>query len=142
MPLPAGAYANVIILMQEPEEIIWENITDSAKRRFDYLRFSEGFAGFDGHVPENVLLKVLVGLAQGDSTSEIVTGISREFLLLGLGMDEAEMEQFVNLRKEDLKVEIRATDIALTLLDQGRKPPGVLVQIRSILESAQTPSRT
>jgi hypothetical protein len=43
------------------------------------------------------------------------------------------LEDFLKDKKIVFKEEIHATDIALTLLDRGSQVPGVLIQVKNML---------
>jgi hypothetical protein len=121
--------------MQHTEDIVWDAITDSAKTRFDYQAFERVFSDTgSSHLPENVLFLTIVGHAAEHSPDEIVADINRELALLGIGVSESDLRDFVTERRGDLKREVLATMTARALFEQGAKPPGVLVQVRSILE--------
>ena len=121
--------------MNTPEDIVWNTITDSAKTRFDYSSFESGLSEFDdGTMAENALFMTIIGHAQERSIDAITSDISQQFLLLGLGMDKDALREFVENRLADLPREIKAASQALTFFARGSKPPGVLVQVRSILQ--------
>ena len=117
-----------------PEDIVWNTITDSAKLRFGYDDFSSGLSEFDdGAMAENMLFLTIVGHAQKQSSKAIANDISNQFLMLNLGGDPEALLEFVEDRKKDLSSEIQATSIALALFEMGLNAPGVLVQVRSII---------
>lgn len=121
--------------MSAPEDIVWNTITDSAKTRFDYHSFASDLSDFDnGTMAEKVLFMTIIGHAQERPINVIVSDISQKLLLLGLGMDEAALREFVGNRLTDLPREIKAASQALAFFDMGLKPPGVMFQVRSILQ--------
>ena len=61
--------------------------------------------------------------------------INRELALLGIGLSEADFRRFVTEKEAELKSEILAARAAIALFEQGLKPPGVLVQVRSMLRA-------
>lgn len=120
--------------MSSPQDIVWNTITDSAKTRFDYAAYALALSEFDdGTMAENILFMTIVGLAEERPIDAIVSEVSNQLLVLGLGLDGDDLRDFVKERLNDLPLEIKATSQALTFFDMGIKPPGVLVQIRSIL---------
>jgi hypothetical protein len=121
--------------MSAPEDIVWNTITDSAKTRFDFSSFKASISNFDeGTMAENILFMTIIGHAQNQSIDEIVSRIHSELLLLGLRAENDEISRFVADRLEDLQLEIKAAFQAIAFFDMGLKPPGILVQIRSILQ--------
>ena len=119
-----------------PEDLVWHEITNSAKGKFDYNAFKEGFGDFgNNNLPQNVLLLTIVGHAAAHSTEQIVADINQELALIGLGYSKDDLPRFVSEIKTKLEVEIHAADVALALFERGTKTPGVLVQVRSMLGS-------
>ena len=122
--------------MNNPEDIVWNTITDSAKSRFDYAEFASGLADIgEERIADNILFMTIIGHAQKRSSEDIASDISDQLLLMALGIDHAELLEFVVNRSEDLLLEIKATEQALALYEMGLKTPGILVQVRSILKS-------
>jgi hypothetical protein len=119
--------------MKPPEDIVWDTITESAKKRFDYLSFRGTFADMhNDNVADNVLFMTIAGHAAGDSTDQIAADINQQFLLIGCSL-EGDFKQFVVDRRSDLFREIEAAKQALAFFDMGSQTPGILVQVRSIL---------
>ena len=122
--------------MTNPEDIVWNAITDSAKTRFDYAEFASGLSEFDdGTMADNMLFMTIIGHAQNQSVEAIANDLSNQFLMLGLGGDKSELLEFVTDRGRDLPLEIKAADQALAFYKMGLQTPGILVQVRSILKS-------
>jgi hypothetical protein len=123
--------------MENSQDIVWDTITDSAKTKFDYPAFERIFSDAgNSHLPENILFLTIAGHAAQHSTEEIVTDINRELALLGIGLSDADLRRFVTEKDADLKREILAARTAIALFERGLKPPGVLVQVRSMLGAA------
>lgn len=121
--------------MQHPEDIVSDTIMESAKTRFYYHEFESIFSDTgNSHLPEIVLRMTIEGYAMEHSPEEIVANVNREIALRSIRFPEADLRRFVEAKKVELKREILATIVAVALFDQGAKPPGVLVQVRSILE--------
>jgi hypothetical protein len=119
--------------MKPPEDIVWDTITESAKKRFDYHSFRRKFADMHhDNVADNVLFMTIAGHAAGDSTDQIAADINQQFLLIGCSL-EGDFKQFVVDRRSDLFREIEAAKQALAFFDMGAQTPGILVQMRSIL---------
>ena len=120
--------------MKQSEDIVWNTITDSAKKRFDYENFRQVFAEMHNDtVPENVLFMTIAGHAAGHSTDEIAAEIHQQFLLIAYLLDEDYLKKFIEDRRSDLLGEIKAAEQALAFYEMGLKTPGILVQVRSIL---------
>ena len=123
--------------MEDPKDIVWNTITESAKTRFDYKEYEAGFSEFGSdNVAENVLFRTIIGYAQGCSSKDIAADINTRFLMTGFSSADGEMQRFVAGKEAMLKHEIRAAKAALSLFEMGLEPPGILVQVRSILKSA------
>jgi hypothetical protein len=121
--------------MQHPEDIVSDIIMESAKTRFDYPEFESIFSDTGSpHLPESLLRLTIEGYAMEHSVEEIVADINRELALLGIGFPEADLRRFVNEKKAQLQREVLAAIAAVALFERGAKLPGVLVQVRSILE--------
>jgi hypothetical protein len=82
------------------------------------------------------LIKIIAGYVEGKSTEQIAGEIENEFLALGCTFLDGGLRDFLANKAVELKNEIHATDIALSLLAQGGQIPGVLVQVKSILAEA------
>lgn len=120
--------------MKKPTDIIWDAITNSAKKRFDYDEFKAAFSELDNdNAPENILFKTIVGYVEGKSKEEIADEINNELLPLGCRFPDSDLQDFLSNKAIELGREIHATKIASTLLDQGMPIPGVLVQVKRIL---------
>jgi hypothetical protein len=121
--------------MNQPEDIIWNAITDSAKKRFGYDEFQKAFAIIDDdNITENVLSLIIAGHAAGHSAKKIVADIKGHLVLVGFSFPEDALLSFISDRRTDLGVEIKATETAKSLLENGWEIPGILVQVRSMLK--------
>ena len=126
-----------LIDMQDPTEIVWNTITESAKNRFDYTAFERSLWDTESaHFSETVLFLTIVGHAADRSTDEIAADINGQLSLRALKFPEADLRRFIEEKKAELKREIFATTVAINLFACGLKPPSVLVQVRKILENA------
>jgi hypothetical protein len=120
--------------MKQSEDIVWNTITESAKRRFDYDGFRQVFAEMDNeNVAEKVLFLTIAGHAAGHSIEDIAADINQQFLLIGYSLVEDELKKFITDRRADLVREIKAAEQALAFFEMGLQTPGILVQVRSIL---------
>lgn len=122
--------------MKQPEDIVWDTITASAKTRFDYAAYEKGFEEVDSDsIAENILFMTIARYASGQSSEDIQSEISTHCLAIGYGVEAAALQQFLHDKEVTLRNEIRAAEVAMALFEQGAKPPGVLMQIRSILKT-------
>lgn len=120
--------------MNQPQDIVWNAITDSAKTRFDYLQFESAFADFDNdNIAENILFVTIAGHAAGDSTQDIAAAINQQLVLIGYSFADDALTKFISDRHADLSREIKAMQTASSLFAMGLKTPGILVQTRSLL---------
>ncbi|MBN8417832.1 MAG: hypothetical protein J0L73_02805 [Verrucomicrobia bacterium] len=120
--------------MPTPKDVIWNTITDSAKTRFDYDEYKSSFSELGNeNAVENILFMIIVGYAEEQSVDEIVSKISKQLLLIGFGGDVTKLNVLVVGLQKSLPFEIKATQQALAFFDMGLKPPGILVQVKSIL---------
>jgi len=123
--------------MNQPKDLIWNAITESAKRRFNFDAFEKLFATFgNDHVAENVLFLVIAGLAAGDSPETIAAGINGHLILVGHTFSKDALLKFIADRRADLGIEIGAAETAMASFAMGFQPPGVLVQVRSMLSKS------
>ena len=113
------------------KDVVWNAINDSAKTRFDYKSFVDSVTDI---ISENFLFMTIAGHAAGESAEIIAARISQQLLLLGCSSSEAELKQFIADRKTDCFREIKATETAMELFQMGLKTPGILAQVRSLLD--------
>lgn len=120
--------------MTAPEDIVWNEITNSAKTRFNYPEFEKEFSTFnDDRVADDILFRIIVGHVAGDSNEVIAAKVNQELMMIGFAFDEAFLTRFISERRCDLFREIKAAEIASQSFDAGFKIPGILVSVRSIL---------
>ena len=105
--------------MKQPEDKIWNAITNSAKAKFDYEDFRAAFDGFpDENAPENILFMTIAGFAEGKPKDEIAADINGKLLPLAFAFSESTLTEFLANKTVEFEKEIRATQIAATLLGQ------------------------
>lgn len=120
--------------MKQPEDLIWDAVTDSAKKRFAYDDFQKVFAEVSNdNIAENVLFLVIAGLAAGGSTEAVAAEINNHLLLIAYSFPKDSLLRFISDRRGDLGIEIKATETAMAFLEMGLEPPGILVQVRRML---------
>ena len=70
--------------MKITKDTIWDTITNSAKERFDYKSFEEIFHEIGGNkMAENILFRVIAGLASGETKEEIARQLDLDVWQLG-----------------------------------------------------------
>jgi len=121
--------------MRQAQDIVWNTITESAKRRFDYTGFRKSLSasGDDERTAEYILFQIVVGYAEGLSAEEVLSKVSGDLLLFGCTLSAAELEVFLADKKEILNEEIRAAEEALVAFDQGTDADAVLAHVRRLL---------
>lgn len=113
------------------EDIIWNNITDSAKRKFDYQTFSETFENYHSNIAENIIFQIIIGLA--NNKSELKYELNNQLFQLGIKWDVTEISSFIDEKKNVFKNEIYATQLAMDLLQNGNEPIAVLNSIQFLI---------
>jgi len=116
------------------EERIWDYITESAKRRFDYNTYQSNFPEYvENHMKDNILWEIIIRTAGGMDVLEITSFIFSNLALLGIMFPKDELTNFVAERQKDLGLEILAAKIATDSLNNGSPATSVLGQINSFL---------
>lgn len=120
--------------MRQAEDIVWNTITESAKRRFDYTGFKDRLsASGDERVAEYILFQVIVGYAEDLSLKELLSKIRGDLQLFGYSVSAEDLEYFLADKKEILSAEVRAAKAALSGFAQGKDAPGLTAQIQRML---------
>ena len=118
--------------MKHPKDVVWDEITESAKRQFDYEAYRATFGELGNeNVPDNILFMIIEGYASGDSSTKITETVSQQLAMIGFAMPG--LEEFVKSKETELKTEIKATRGAIDGFNMGLKGPGVLLQVRTTL---------
>jgi len=116
------------------ENLIWNTITESAKKRFDYDKFEKPFIDTDRTIAENILFNIIVEYAN-ETNSEIITAkIFNDLLISGFNTDRNEFEIFIDSLKTILKVEIFTVRIANDMMQKGIDEVEVLKNINQLLK--------
>jgi len=111
--------------MSQPKDIVWNTITDSAKKRFDYDEFQRAFADLDNdNIAESILFLTIAGHAAGDSAKDIAAAINQQLLLVGYSFADGQLMSFISHRRFDLCREIKAAETAMSLFEMGLQTPG------------------
>ncbi|UPQ79418.1 hypothetical protein M0M57_00930 [Flavobacterium azooxidireducens] len=119
--------------MQHKEDLIWDNITNSAKRKFDYKDFESSFEEIDIELADTFLFEIIAGFAGGESKELISARLLSQIMLTGFHFDKTEMHKFIDGKEKVLGIEIYATQLARTMLEDGTDVISVLKSINQIL---------
>jgi hypothetical protein len=120
--------------MKTIEERIWDAITNSAKKKFDYQSFEQGFHDFgEVNIAENILFQVIVRFASGETKESVAANLTSEVFLLGCDFKEQVLESFLEHKEAELKTEIHITRLAHTMLEEGAHPAAVLETVQKLL---------
>jgi hypothetical protein len=104
---------------QNFEELIWDCITNSAKVKFDFSAFEKEFEGINENTASNILFRIIVGYASGESTEILSIKLRNEMLLNGYSLSLDEIDKFLMGKDQTLKLEIYATELASKMLQEG-----------------------
>lgn len=119
---------------KEPEDIVWDRITDSAKRRIDYEELVEAFDAFgDPALPENVLFQVIIGRATGEDKGAIASKLESHLMVLGIGVENGSLVDLIAEVEPAVSKEILATKAALIMFQEGGDPIDVLAMVSQLL---------
>ena len=114
--------------------IIWDVITDSAKKRFDYSEFENGFEEAYSKFPHNIIRLIVIGFASGKSQNEIVAIQFGEMLNLGLKWDKEEITELVKDKDIIFEDEIKIARKTNEMLKRGIKPEVVLDALEELIQ--------
>jgi len=117
------------------EDLIWDRITESAMSKFDFAAFQEEVAGVTGeeNVAENIVFMTIVGFASGKDDNSVAESIYNQIILSGFVWEFPVIEQFVSGKKEIFKLEIYATNLAYSLLEETKDTSIVLTAVNQLL---------
>lgn len=119
--------------MTSNTDIIWNAITDSAKKKFDYNSFEEQFSDVDENLADNLLFKIIIGFASEKSTEIISLELFNELMLIGFIWELKDIHDFIKEKEKLLKIEIYSSQLAISLLEDGNDPMTVLHSINQLL---------
>lgn len=125
--------------MKITEETILDAITNSAKKRFDYEGYEAGFLNLaDGkNMADKMLFMIIVGFVAGKSDEHISRELISKMVVMGLGLDETWLAEFLNDKRRGFKAEIRAMKYAHTMLELQDSPAEVLSQVTKMLNDPE-----
>jgi hypothetical protein len=119
--------------MQTPDDQIWDAITNSAKNRFDFISFENEFKEFNEHIAENILFNVILGFASDKNEERIVNELHDAILRTGINWEVQEIKDFVASKDKTLALEVLATRLARTMLQEGVAADKVLNAVNNML---------
>jgi hypothetical protein len=115
------------------EDLIYNRITESAKKRFDYKNFESDFEGLPKNIPENLIFGVIAGYANGDTKETIAAKLLNEILMMGFIINREEFIDFVDNKKKLFGLEIYVLQLSTSMLDNGDHPSDVLKSVNQFL---------
>jgi len=116
--------------MKNMEEKLWDEITKSAKNKFDYKTFKKGIPAT---VADDFLFKIILSLASNLPINIKASEIQRNLMLQGYQMELDAIITFINEKKSILVVEIFASQLAMDMLANDTPPEIVYAKICQIL---------
>lgn len=124
--------------MRQAQDIVWNVIAESAKRRFDYIAFKKslGERGDDERTAEYILFLVIVGFAEELPHEEFISTLQSDLHLFGYLMSEEEIGVFLTGKQKVLSEEISAAKDALEQFANGCDISTIFGQVQARLECA------
>ena len=119
--------------MDQTIDLIWNAITNSAKRKFDYSDFEKQFIEINENMADNILFQVIIGFASKKSSEVISSGLFNQMLMTGFIWKLEDIKDFVAGKDKLFSIEIYASQLANSLLDDGNEPAAVLNSITQLL---------
>lgn len=118
------------------EEKIWDAITESAKSKFNYQEFSNGFPPyFEDNIKDNIIWEIIMRYAGGQEQLEICSYLNSQIMLIGLQIPIDDLKKFVASCKKDFGVEIFVTQFATKALNDGLLAKSVLGSVYQLLSN-------
>jgi|JI6StandDraft_1071083.scaffolds.fasta_scaffold427488_1 hypothetical protein len=119
--------------MTTSADIVWNAITDSAKKKFDYSSFEEQFIDVDENLADNLLFKIIIGFASKKTDEIISLELFNEMMMIGFIWKLEDIQDFIKDKDKVLKSEIYSSQLAGSLLEDGNDPLMVLNSINQLL---------
>ncbi len=117
--------------MKNIENLILEKVTNSAKTKFDFATFAQPFEKFDKRIPSTILTKTILGFATGKKATQISLELHTHLLTLGFKLDE--LKTFVSAKEKIFGIEILATKMAMTMLQDGATSTEIMKSLNQLL---------
>src|SRR5688572_21951454 len=111
------------------EDLIWDTITEKAKSRVDYARFSAFFP----FSPDNFLSSAIYGFAVGRSPQLIADKIAAQVQMTGNTVDVDELRDFIADSEAPLSKLADLTRVCLKALEEGEDEEVVYNMVLSAL---------
>jgi len=116
--------------MVPENKVIWDAITNSAKKRFDYASFNKDFP----FVSDTIILKIVVDLASSKPKDTITTQVYDDVLTAtGEHWDTNQITQFISDKDEVFKREIFAVKRAGNMMYEGNEPDDIYYEISKFI---------
>jgi hypothetical protein len=116
--------------MVPENKIIWDAITNSAKKRFDYASFNKEFP----FVSDAIILKIVVDLASSKNKDTITTQVYDEvFTTTGEYWNTNQINLFISDKDEVFKREIFAVKRAGNMMYEGSEPEDIYYEISKFI---------
>ncbi|MBI9066100.1 MAG: hypothetical protein JEZ09_02330 [Salinivirgaceae bacterium] len=119
--------------MDNIENIIWDTITKSAKKRFDYSAFEKQLDSPDEIIIDGIVFIIIDEFAKGESKKHVVTKVLQRALLKGLKWNEFDIIRFVNNTEHQFKVEIYTANVVYQMLKDHKDIKEVLTTVNKML---------
>lgn len=119
--------------MEDFEELFAITITNSAKRKFDFVAFEKEFEDLGENLASAILFEIIAAFANEEKSEIISIKLFDELLLTGIAWELDEINKFLIGKEEILKVEIYTTQMASKMINDGIDPLVVLNFINQML---------
>jgi hypothetical protein len=116
---------------------IWDSIVNSAKTKFDYKHIISLFKQTDSEIIDKFLFHILVAFACGEDHPTISTNLFNELQQIGFDCTEHQIDEFIADKHEVFSIEIYATYIAFSLLEDGEEPVAITTTIQDLLKKPE-----
>ncbi|UIR56683.1 hypothetical protein LZQ00_02440 [Sphingobacterium sp. SRCM116780] len=113
---------------------IWDSIVNSAKTKFDYQHILSLFKKSDNEIVDKFLFHILVAFASGEDHATISTNLFNELQQIGFDCTEQQIDAFIADKHEKFSIEIYATYIAFSLLEDGEDVHAIALTIHDLLK--------
>lgn len=115
---------------------IWDSIVNSAKTRFDYNHILSLFKQTDSDIIDKFLFHVLVAFACGEDHATISTNLFNELQQIGFDCTEQQIDEFIADKHKIFSIEIYATYIAFSQLEDGVDASTITETIQDLLKGS------
>jgi hypothetical protein len=116
---------------------IGDSIVNSAKTKFDYNHILSLFKQTDSEIIDKFLFHILVAFACGEEHETISTNLFNELQQIGFDCTEHQIDEFIADKHEKLSLEIYATYIAFSLLEDEEDSTTITATIQELLRQPE-----